>query len=72
MSRDQRKTVRWTDITLVPNDHVAVAVPVRGRAEIRAVLCEHHIHQLMRPGRVRVRVHPAKVRLRRAMHHGAL
>ena len=66
------EAVRGADIAFRPDDHVAVAVPVRGGAEIGRVVRIHDIHQLMRPDRVRVGVAAAEIGQGRAVHHRAL
>ena len=61
IGRKHGEAIRGRYIDLSPEDHVAVAIPVRGRAEIGAILGHHLGHQLMRPGGVRIGMHPAEI-----------
>ena len=59
---EHREAVRRGHVDVAAEHHVAVAIAVRGRAEIRRRIREHQVHQVLRPDRIGVRVAAAEIR----------
>ncbi len=66
---EHRQAVAGGDEEAPAQDHVAVAVAVGGRAEIRRLTAEELLHQVVGMGQVRIRVSPAEVRQGFGAHH---
>ena len=64
--------IRRRDEAVAADDQVAVAIAIRGRAEIRRVVAHHQVVQILGVDQVRVGVPAAEIRRRRAVDHGAL
>ena len=58
---EDREAVRGRHVDAAAENHVAIAIAVRGGAEVRPVRVHHGIHQLARVRRVGVRMMPAEV-----------
>ena len=68
---NHRQTVRRADIRVLPQNHIAVAIAVTGRAEIRGISAEQLVYQGFGPDRVWIWMHTAEIRQRHAVHHTA-
>ena len=66
-----RERIRRRDVDIAAQDHVAVAVAVRGGAEVRRVRRHHEVEEVLGVGRIGIGVMAAEVGQRRAVDHRA-
>ena len=69
--RKHRQRVRWRNEDAAADDEVAVAVAIRGRAEVRRIRPHHQVEQLLGVHEIGVRVVAAEIGQRRAVAHRA-